>query len=231
MGSDRMFFRNLTLVLALLALAGFGPSYYFRSLADTPAQLTTLMHWHGLAFSLWMLLLVLQAFLVNNGKLQWHRTLGYSSVALAAAMMMLAAALAFARTLMWLSDPAIDSCEVLAFLAIPATTILTFTGLYSAAIALRERPAIHKRLMLIASFDIVTPAMARLPFMVELSAVWHYVAIDLLLVAIAAHDWRVFKRVHPATLVGGAVLLLSQVGREWLSRSDSWLAFAEWLTG
>ena len=139
MGSDRMFFRNLTLLLALLALAGFGPSYYFRSLADTPAQLTTLMHWHGLAFSLWMLLLVLQAFLVNNGKLQWHRTLGYSSVALAAAMMMLAAALAFARTLMWLSDPAIDSCEVLAFLAIPATTILTFTGMYSVAIALRER--------------------------------------------------------------------------------------------
>jgi len=66
---------------------------------------------------------------------------------------------------------------------------------------------------------------------VELSAVWHYVAIDLLLVAIAAHDWRVFKRVYPATLVGGAVLILSQVGREWLSRSDSWLAFAEWLTG
>lgn len=224
------FFRHFTWLLALLALAGFAPSYYFSAVFSSNPALSLLMHLHGAAFTLWMLLLVVQATLVPAGRLEWHRWLGWASVPLVVSMMTLAAALAHERTQSWLANPAFDPTEVLAFLAIPATTIVFFSGMYTAAILWRRHSAIHKRLLLVASLDICTPAVARLPFMMTLSSSWHYLAIDMLLLAIAWHDWRTLRRLHPATLWGGGLLIASQAGREWLSQTGAWLALASWLT-
>lgn len=230
LSADGRFFRNTACLLAILVLIGFAPSYFLRSISDSPPELTLLMQAHGLVFTLWIMLLVLQSTLAGSGNLLWHRRLGWASVPLALAMMVLAASLAYERTLTWLEDPSFDSYEVLAFLAIPTTTIVFFTCLYTTAILLRRRSGIHKRLMLIVSLDICTPAMSRLPLMVELSSTWHYLAMDLFLLALAWHDWRTRGRMHPATLWGGAALIASQAGREWLAWTDMWLDFALWLT-
>lgn len=228
--ADARFFRTSAWLLALLVLAGFAPSYYLRSVADSPPNLTWLMHAHGAIFTLWVVVLVLQTTFASAGQLAWHRRLGWASVAVALAMMVLAAALAYERTLTWLADPSFDSYEVLAFLAVPTTTIVFFSAMYLLALVLRWRSDIHKRLMLIASLDICTPAMSRLPLMVDLSSNWHYAAMDLFLLALVWHDWRTRRRLHPATLWGGAALVASQAGREWLQWTDGWLDFAVWLT-
>jgi hypothetical protein len=223
------FFRNLSYVLALLVLAGFAPSYYFRSVVVAPVGLTGLMALHGLVFTAWTVLLVVQTSLVTVGNLVWHRRLGYSSVVLAVLMLVLAATLALERTQTWLADPSFSAGEVLQFLAIPTITIVYFAGMYAAALAYRQQPATHKRLMVMASLDLFTPAVARLPYLNALSSTYHYVAIDLLLLALVIHDWRNFKRVHAATLWGGAALIASQVGRELLSQTDTWMDIALWL--
>jgi hypothetical protein len=228
--SDGAFFRRMSWALALLVLAGFAPSYYLRTLATAPPMLTTLMHAHGAVFSLWMVLLVMQTTLIGAGYVEWHRRLGWASVAVASAMLLLAGSLAYERTLTWLEDPSFDSYEVLAFLAVPSTTIVFFSVMYVMAIALRRHSAVHKRLLLIASMDICTPAISRLPLIGALSAGWHYAAMDLLLLVLAWHDWRTLRRLHPATLLGAAALIASQAGREWLGWTDRWLDFAIWLT-
>jgi hypothetical protein len=227
--TDRLFFRNLSYVLALLVLAGFGPSYYFRSVVAEPVELTGLMALHGLVFTAWTVLLVVQTSLVTVGNLVWHRRLGYSSVVLAVLMVVFAAALALERTQTWLEDPSFPAGEVLQFLAIPTTTVLYFAGMYAAALGYRQQPAVHKRLMVLASLDIFTPAVARLPYLTTLSSTYHYLVIDLALLALVVHDWRSSKRVHPATLWGGAVLVTSQVGRELLAQTDTWMTIAVWL--
>jgi len=50
---------------------------------------------------------------------------------------------------------------------------------------------------------------------------------DLLIVAGAVYDWRGRGRVHPAYLVGAAVVVGLQLLRIPLSQSPMWLAFAD----
>lgn len=228
--ADHKFFRALVLLLALLALAGFAPSYYLRPLFNSPVEMTTLKHIHGAIFTLWVVLLVAQVTLVNAKRIDWHRRLGLASVALAMAMMAAVATLALERTRVWLDDPQFDAGDVLMFLLTPLTTVLYFSCMYGTAIALRHRSAIHKRLMLLANLDLFTPAVSRLPTLGDMSTTWHYLAIDLLLVALAVHDWRTLRKLHPATVWGGIALVASQVGREVLAKTDTWMDIAVWLT-
>jgi hypothetical protein len=227
---DTVFFRTVILLLVLLVLAGFAPSYYLRSLVATPLPLTPLMQLHGLVFTLWMVLLVTQSFLAGKGSMKLHRRLGFASIPLAIAMMGAAGMLAYSQTLVWIEDPSFDYYEVLAFLATPFTTIVFFSTLYTAAVICRARPAIHKRLILIATLDLCTPAISRLPLIGPMATWTHNLGMDLLLLALLVHDWRTLRRPHSATLVGGLALIGSQYGREWLGWTDGWLDFAIWLT-
>jgi hypothetical protein len=54
---------------------------------------------------------------------------------------------------------------------------------------------------------------------------------DLFIVVLAAWDFKSRGRLHPATLVGGLVLIASQPLRLALSGTPAWLAFAAWATG
>ncbi|HTR00564.1 MAG TPA: hypothetical protein VMH83_11260 [Candidatus Acidoferrum sp.] len=224
--ADRNFFRTAVVILALLALAGFAPSYYLRPLFHSEVELTVLKHLHGAAFTSWTLLLVTQAFLISNGKLHWHRRLGYASMAVVVAMMTLTVALALERTQAWLDDPQFDAGDVLQFLLTPLATVVYFTGMYIAALCYRHRPAIHKRLLLIANLDLFTPAVSRLPWIGTTASLWHAAVIDILLLALVVHDWRTLKRVHPATWIGGILLIFCQIGREVLARTDAWMDIA-----
>ncbi len=102
--------------------------------------------------------------------------------------------------------------------------LLAFAIFLSTAAARRRQPDVHKRLMLLAAITLVQPAMARIrqlwfphidggPF----ALVW----LSLLVGAIALHDLHMNKRVHPATLLGGAFFLGSRVFAQYvLAPSD-----------
>jgi hypothetical protein len=227
---DHRFFQVSIGLLALLVLAGFAPSYYLRSLITAPLPLTGLMQLHGFVFTLWIVLLVTQVVLAGSGSLSLHRRLGFTSIPLAISMMGAAGLLAYRQTLVWIDNPAFDYYEVLAFLATPTTTIFFFSTLYTLALLWRGRPAIHKRLLFIATLDLCTPAISRLPVIGPMAGIWHYAAIDLFLLALLIHDWRSIKRLHPASILAGLALIASQYGREWLGWTDAWLDFAIWLT-
>jgi len=57
------------------------------------------------------------------------------------------------------------------------------------------------------------------------------VLTDLFIVALVAYDLKKQGRLHPATLWGGGLMLLSQPGRLWLSQTEAWNAFAAQLIG
>ena len=117
---------------------------------------------HGFTFSAWMVLLVVQTSLVAANRIDIHRRLGIAGGALAVLMMVLGACVAISRTASGqvLSPPGISP---LAFLTVPLAAVVVFPVLLGSAMWFRNRPDVHKRLVLIATLELVMAAVGRLP--------------------------------------------------------------------
>ncbi len=119
----------------------------------------------------------------------------------------------------------------LAFLAIPMATVVVFPSLVGAALWLRRRPDFHKRLMLLATTELVVAGIGRLPVVATSGPLAFFGISDLFIVAMAAYDVATLRRVHPATLWGGLFLIVSQAVRTVMTASASWQALAGWMVG
>ena len=111
----------------------------------------------------WVALLVVQILApVEVGRTDLHRRLGVAGDGVHAALVVVigtAAALDAAATSF---APAPQSVAA-NFLAIPLVDLLVFSILVVTAVAKRRKSATHKRLMLLATVSMLTPAVARLP--------------------------------------------------------------------
>jgi hypothetical protein len=225
---ERLFFGGMAAVFAITVFAGFSRTYYLNGSFGAPFTLTPLLHFHGIAFTSWMLLLMTQTSLIASGRTQLHRRLGIAGVVLAAALVWLGIQVAITRT----SDGTIadHGAPPLIFLAVPVIGMLVFGALIAAAVYWRRSSAVHKRLMLIATLELVTAAVARLPVISTLGPVAFFGATDLFLLAMVAYDLTVLKRVHPATMWGGLFFVISQPLRLLIGASAPWGEFATWLT-
>ena len=65
------------LVVIAVILAGFWPSYFSQG-ADVPWQ----FHAHGVAASIWVLMVLVQSMTIHKGQLPIHRAVGKSSLIL-----------------------------------------------------------------------------------------------------------------------------------------------------
>jgi hypothetical protein len=227
---ERVFFGGMTVALFVAVLVGFGPSYYFRTVAGSPVALSPALHIHGAVFTVWMVLLVVQSTLIAAGRSQLHRQLGAAGAVLAALMMALGAYVAITRFQTGLME-APPGIPVGALLAIALATVVVFPVLFGAALLLRRRTDFHKRLVLIATLELVTAAVARWPGVLPYGPIAFFALTDLFLVAIAVYDFRTRGRLHPATLWGGLFLIVSQPLRLAIGVSAPWNALAASLTG
>ena len=119
----------------------------------------------------------------------------------------------------------------LQFLAIPIFDMILFATFVSLALAQRRNSQAHKRLMLLATISLITAAIARWPGLFELGPLAFFGLTDLFVVALAIWDFRSRGRLHPATLFGGLLIVVSQPLRLAVSGTQGWLAFARWATG
>ena len=225
---ERRFFAGMAIVFAATVLAGFSRSYYFNGLAADAFDLSPLLHWHGAAYTAWMLLLVVQTLLIARRRPDLHRRLGVAAVGLALLMVPLGIAVAVTRTA---SGEMMDrGVPPLLFLAVPVLGMIVFAALVGAALLRRSHSGAHKRLMLLGTLELVTAAVSRLPLVEDWGPIGFFGVTDLFIVAIAVYDLRTIGRVHAATLWGGLFLIASQPLRLVIGGSSAWLSFAAWLT-
>jgi hypothetical protein len=228
---ERRFFTGIAIAMAVVCFVGFAPSYYLKTQFGTPA-LKPLVHMHGLAFTMWMLLLIVQSALIANGRVRLHRQLGIGGVVLAVAMVVLGAAVAYIRGKT--VTPGMPHEALLGFLAIAATALVIFAALVGAAVYFRRNAGVHKRLMILATTVILAAAVHRLLMRViapDVAPPVFFGATDLFIVALGVYDLISRGRVHAATVWGGLAILASQAGSILLAGSTTWLAFAHWITG
>jgi hypothetical protein len=116
----------------------------------------------------------------------------------------------------------------LVFLAIPLFMLVVFAVVVGAALYYRRDAQTHKRLMLLATISIITPAIARIPLFSGGPPVFFGVT-DLLIIACLLYDKLTIGRVHRAYVLGAAFVILSQPIRILIGFSQPWQTFATWL--
>ena len=230
---DRRFFTGMALAAMLTVFAGFAPSYYLKTVFGRPGvsgepTLSPLLHVHGLVFTSWLVLFLVQTRLVAARRLAVHRRLGYAALLVAVAMVAIGFAAAVDAARRGASPP--GGPPPLVFLVIPLSDLVVFAGLVGAAVWYRRRGDVHKRLMLLSTISILTPAIARLPGVVAGGPLVFFALTDLFAVVCLVYDRVTRGRVHPAFWWGAGLLLASQMGRLAVAGTSAWLALATWLT-
>jgi hypothetical protein len=225
---ERVFFGGMTIAMLATVIAGFGPTYFFSTISSSTFELTPVLHLHGAAFTTWMVLLVLQSTLISAGRVDVHRRVGVAGAVLGACMMVLGAYVAITRFRAGVLTLG-PGFPVGMLLAIALATIVVFPVLFGSALVLRRRTDFHKRLVLLATMELVIAAVARLPVINSLGPPAFFGVTDLFVVALVVYDLSTRGRIHPATLWGGLFFIASQPLRLAIGFSGPWETFATWL--
>jgi hypothetical protein len=224
--NDRIFFTGLALACALTTFIGFAPSYFMRSAELT--ALRPLYQIHGALFTSWMLLLAVQTSLVAGRRTDIHRRLGIL-VAVVAALVFIVGVTVSIETLQRNGGPIPDPRV---FLSIPLGDIIVFGALVSVALLRRADTETHKRLMMLATISLLTAAVARFFIYTGLAGndpsgvLWFFGGTDAFVLALALYDYASRGRIHPATLWGGAAVVVFKPALLLLAFTPPWQAFA-----
>lgn len=225
--TDRRFFTAMSLAAAITVFAGFAPTYFLKGAFGAPA-LSPLLHTHGLLFTSWILLFVVQTSLVAAKRTDIHRRLGILGGLLASGMLVVGFLAAIAAARRGVTVP--GAPPPLGFLIIPLGDLAVFATLVGTGLYFKRRSQIHKRLLLLATITLLTPAIARLPHVGPAGPLAFFGLTDLFIGVCLIYDRVVRGRIHPAFLCGGLLIVLSQAVRLLIAGTDTWLAFAAWLT-
>lgn len=210
------------LFATLVVFVGFAPTFYLGTLFGAP-QLSTLKLVHGTVFSAWVVLFVAQAWLVAANRRDVHRALGAFGALLLVAMCVAGYRMAIESARSGFTpDPA--KVSPLSFMAVPLFDLGVFALLVVAALVLRARSDWHKRLMLVATLSLLPPAIARMALQFPPLPVLPVAFGGTALVIIAAMglDGVTLRRLHPAMLWGGLVVILSLPGRLLVASTQAW---------
>ncbi|HEV2620179.1 MAG TPA: hypothetical protein VGU23_09615 [Acidobacteriaceae bacterium] len=226
--SDRIFFSAMIVALWATVLFGFAKTYFMAGMVRAPLP-NALIHIHGAAFTLWMVLLVVQEAFVAGRKIKWHMQLGLAGFGLAAAMVVLGL-LAATDALRRGSAPL--GLDAKTFYIIPLTSISIFAVLVYLGWRARRRPAAHKRLILIATIGIIDAAVGRWPvhFFQTYPKAQDLVPLAFLL-AVMAYDLISQRRVQKATIWASLLIIVVHMVRVPLGFTPAWHAFATFMGG
>jgi hypothetical protein len=226
--AERIFYTAMSVAILITVFAGFSRTFFLRPYFQTQPLLPLLIS-HGIVFSAWLVLFVTQTTLVATKRTRIHMRLGIAGGILATLMIVIGTYTAIVRA----KGPSpIPDVNPLSFLTIPLGDMLLFGILVGTALYFRRRADTHKRLMLLATLAILPAAVARLPIgFIETGGPFVFFGLsDLFILPLLVFDIVTRGRPHRATLLGGALIIISHPLRMVIGGTHAWLAFATWIT-
>lgn len=206
------FFFWMTVLMAVFVFGGFGMTYWLPLATGSFPPAPPVVHLHGLVFSAWMVLLVVQATLVGTRNVALHRSLGTFGIALATAVVFMGALITLLSGVATRETPGGNYYHGM-YLGIMAVT--GFGLLFTLAIRAVRTPEVHKRMILFALLPLLPPGIHRMymvPFGLSIFPVLPmYLTLDAMALAILLHEWRRTGRIGVYSWVGAGWLLLQQL--------------------
>lgn len=234
---ERRFYLRMALLIMAVIFIGFAPSFYLKpfNVVHFPRpnpDLNGHLMLHGLVFSLWTVIFLVQTLLISAGRRDLHKKLGIFGFTLAIAMIPI-------MYLTTLDEIARNSgppwTDVLTWAAVPLVPIPFYMFvLWKGWNARRTDLASHKRIMLGLMIMLTQPATARLPLLPPM--LWTFAALSalgmLLFVPMARWDKQTLGHIHPATKMGaGIYALIIVVQIACMAVPEVWKSFIVMLPG
>lgn len=203
--ADDVFFTSMSLLMLLIVLIGFAPSYFLQGamFAHLPSLL---VHLHGAVFSTWIILFVIQSSLISAGHVRFHRKLGVLGAVVATLMVVLGVLAPFGTLRRGAVLPSFFTPA--SFLIGNVMGILIFGAFVAVAIWKRNNAKVHKRVLLIANAMLMPPALGRMPFMDAHPYLIGLIPLGMI-VALLVFDLFTWRRPLAVTLIGGLIFFIS----------------------
>jgi hypothetical protein len=194
--AHRRFYFYAVLGAAIIVFAGFAQSYFLKGFFGTP-PLYPLLHLHGLVMTSWFVLFATQSWLIETHRVHLHRQLGIFGALLAVTILLIGAAVVTINAREGRVPPAAP-VPVVVFLSY--ANLVAFGVLVSAAICFRGRGEFHRRLMLVATLNLLPAAISRIPldFIQSGGLLTVFGLPDLFIVGCVAYDTLRHRRLNPA---------------------------------
>lgn len=214
------------IVLLLISILGFSRTYLIKF--PTFEGFTSAHHFHGLMALLWILLLIIQPFLIRAKKYELHRQVGKLGYVV---MPLLIISLFFVAKATYLRNIKImPEADALAILPNGTVEIFDFAILFILAMYYRKKTAYHLRFMASTGLMMVGPGLGRimvgsgLPFpVVLLTIILSTTGVALVWMII---DIRNKKSAFPMGVFVVLGLLAGFINAN--SHSAWWQSFAKW---
>jgi FtsH-binding integral membrane protein len=212
---SRYFYLTMSLVMAGLVVWGFSHTID-ASLFHAKPRRPLLLWMHGSAFATWILFFIAQSALVRVRKVRVHRSLGWFGAGLAALMVVLGVTIAVVMTRF--DIVVLHQKDVASFLAIPFWDMIFFGTCIALAIYFRKKPDYHRRLIFVATCQLMDAAIGRFDFWFNHSI--FYAGLDLLIVAGIVRDLVADGRIHKVYVYALPVLVVGQSLTVYLWRAN-----------
>ena len=222
--TDRMFFTGMAFAAAITVFVGFAPTYYLRSQELPP--LSSLLQVHGFVFTAWFLLFLGQTGLIAAHRADIHRRLGIIGTVLAAVMVVIGVMASLDAFRHRVAAPGLDPRVLL---SIPLGSMLVFAILVTMGLTFRRKPETHKRFMLLASINLLSAPIGRIVLLLHGAVLTLFLFTDLFVAAAVLHDLMSRRRVHPANVWGGSLVVVFKPLLILVANTPAWLAFADML--
>ena len=212
-----------------VVLIGFSTTYIIP-MARRSFSAPWIVHLHGASAFGWVLLLIFQARLVRSRRTPLHRYVGRAGIPLA--LLVWASGIA---TAVWAARRDLPELGTAATSSMAGTVtgLSLYLLLVIAAIAARRRADWHKRLLILATIQVLWPAFFRfrhlLP-MVPQPDIWLAIVLAYFPALLAAlRDRLRYGRIHPVWLFVAPALILEQSAEFVFFDQGPLRLFGQWL--
>ncbi|MEO6800658.1 MAG: hypothetical protein ABI178_12040 [Rhodanobacter sp.] len=219
-----LLYLSASATFALLVFMAFARRFYLAPFFKGH-DLPVLLHIHGAVMSGWVLLLAVQSGLIAARRVQWHRRLGTLGAAWAVLVVILGSVTTLHASAREVREHTGIAPLQLTITGLELVQMLLFAGFVTAAVVLRDRGAVHKRLMLLTIACMLPSVLPRLPLGLFQSITSILLAVDASILICIGFDtfWR--RRLHPAFAVGGALIIATLQLAYFGANTPAWRNF------
>ena len=241
----RWFHSAAALLLTVLVVAGFhrfytqGRAYPGRELAPPIRDLLIV---HGASMTAWLLLAVVQPFLVALRNMRLHRILGTFGAFLALAIAVPGWLVGVESARIAPPDLRIWGMTPPQFMIVPIGSLVLFAGFVAAGILARRRPDVHRPMMVLATLSVASAGIGRIDMLNQLYAgtvfdrvlgpFFSTLALGGLLLAVRCVLTRGSRRFSERPFIAGyALLVAANAAMVHLATGDLWAGISRALLG